>query len=112
MEAGLQEETKVQVRFAAKTGGQDAVDLNIPDTAFAVPDRLTRKGLAEVINGLLSLDPPQRFDFLVNGELLRSSLSTFLTNRNVSALCVLIKHCASSMVVNGAASLACSFRKS
>ena len=78
------QETKVQVRFAAKTGGQDAVDISVPGTAFAVPERLTRKGLGEVINGLLSLDPPQKFDFLINGELLRSSLATFLTNRNVS----------------------------
>jgi hypothetical protein len=80
-----EDEAKVQVRFFARAGGGiESVQVSIPDTAFAVPSRLTRKGLAEVINGLLELDPPQRFDFLINGDLLRSSLETFLANRHLS----------------------------
>ena len=45
----------VSVRFVSRL--PEPVD--IPDSAFAVPEGLTRKGLAEVINGLLQLDPPQ-----------------------------------------------------
>ena len=69
----------VSVRFVSRL--PEPVD--IPESAFAVPEGLTRKGLAEVINGLLQLDPPQPFDFLINEEFLRCSLATFLKNRHV-----------------------------
>lgn len=69
---------KIQVRFVSRLE-----ELEIPESAFAVPEGLTRKGLAEVVNGLLQLDPPQPFDFLINEEFLRSSLATFLSNRHV-----------------------------
>ena len=72
----------VSVRFVSRL--PEPVD--IPESAFAVPEGLTRKGLAEVINGLLQLDPPQPFDFLINEEFLRSSLATFLKNRHVRSL--------------------------
>lgn len=37
-------------------------------TAHGLGHRLTRKGLAEVVNGMLELtDEPQPFDFLING---------------------------------------------
>ena len=71
----------VSVRFVSRLPEQ----VEIPETAFAVPEALTRKGLAEVINGLLQLDPPEPFDFLINEEFLRSSLATFLKNRHVRA---------------------------
>ena len=73
---------KLQVRFVAKL--PDGDELDIPSNAFAVPDRLTRKGLAEVVNGMLDLDDPQPFDFLVNGEFLRCSLASFVKSRHLS----------------------------
>ena len=71
----------VSVRFVSRL--PEPVDL--PESAFAVPETLTRKGLAEGINGLLQLDPPQPFDFLINEDFLRCSLATFLKNRHVRA---------------------------
>ena len=93
MEVDGGDEAKVQVRFTSKL-------VSVPDNVFAVPDRLTRAGLAEVVHGLLleqhSDDDDDdddsgaggdssavRFDFLISGELLRSSLATFLSNRHV-----------------------------
>ena len=71
----------ISVRFVSRL--PEPVEL--PESAFAVPETLTRKGLAEVINGLLQLDPPQPFDFLINEDFLRCSLATFLKNRHVRA---------------------------
>ena len=47
----------------------------VTETPFAVPMRLTRYGLSEVINHLLGLDTPQPFDFLIDSVFLRTSLS-------------------------------------
>ncbi len=70
----------ITVRFVSRLP-----EVELPESAFAVPETLTRKGLAEVINGLLELDPPQPFDFLINEDFLRCSLATFLKNRHVRA---------------------------
>ena len=80
MQVDGEDEAKVQVLFTSEL-------VTVPDNAFAVPARLTRAGLAKVINGLLEHDDESamRFDFLINGELLRSSLATFLSNRHVRA---------------------------
>ena len=79
--AASENESKLQVRFISKIAD---TDLEIPDSAFAVPDRLTRQGLAEVINGMLELDPEQPFDFLINNEFLRCSLASFVKTRHLS----------------------------
>ena len=50
-----------------------------------MPGALTRYGLSEVVNHLLALDPPKPFDFLVDGELVRTSLRKLLLRKAISA---------------------------
>eukprot|EP00960_Hanusia_phi_P074064 768143-Hanusia_phi.AAC.7 len=54
------------------------------DLPLAVPARLTRLGLSEVVNHLLELDEPHAFDFLIDGELLRSSLEEHVRGKGLS----------------------------
>ena len=46
----------------------------LPSHPFTVPVHLTRLGLSEVVNALLSLPKPRPFDFVLDGSLVRSSL--------------------------------------
>eukprot|EP00850_Spirogloea_muscicola_P000678 SM000002S05758 [mRNA] locus=s2:2022853:2028350:+ [translate_table: standard] len=80
-EGGRGEERQAQVRFTTQLPPAQRV----PASSFAVPAHLTRYGLSEVINTLLGLDPPRPFDFLVEGELLRTSLEKLLVARKLSA---------------------------
>jgi len=50
----------------------------IPDTPLTVPGRLRRAALSVMVNHLLQLDPLVTFDFLVEGEFLRSSLEAYI----------------------------------
>eukprot|EP01050_Picozoa_sp_SAG11_P015593 SAG11_NODE_2039_length_3892_cov_1.839705_2_plen_437_part_00 len=75
------DETKLQVRFVSKIEDDELV---MPSNAFAVPERLTRQGLAEVVNGMLQLEEAQAFDFIINGEFLRCSLASFVKSRHLS----------------------------
>lgn len=49
-----------------------------------VPSNLTRYGLSQIINHLLSLDPARPFDFLISGDLLRTSLHSHIHDRGFS----------------------------
>ncbi|KAL2633693.1 hypothetical protein R1flu_005172 [Riccia fluitans] len=84
MEAEKQE-TQVQVRFNTKL----KQELRVVSTPFAVPSSLTRYGLSEVINALLGLEKPIPFDFLLDGELIRTSLEKLLLSKNLSAESIL-----------------------
>ena len=64
------EEVQISCKFVTRLPEQ----YRIAPTPIAVPGKLTRYGLSEVINHLLNLDPPKPFDFLVQGELVRTSL--------------------------------------
>lgn len=66
---------KIRIRF--ETTFQK---YRVTDTPFAVPIKLGRHGLAEIINHLLENDEEshQAFDFLVNGVLLRTSLKKII----------------------------------
>lgn len=76
------EETRqVQVRFTTKL--QPA--LRVPTTSIAIPAHLTRYGLSDIVNTLLGNDKPQPFDFLVEGELVRTSLEKLLLIKGISA---------------------------
>lgn len=76
------EETRqVQVRFTTKL--QPA--LRVPTTSIAIPANLTRYGLSDIVNTLLGNDKPQPFDFLVEGELVRTSLEKLLLIKGISA---------------------------
>ncbi|GJP33275.1 hypothetical protein CLOM_g17823 [Closterium sp. NIES-68] len=74
------DDRQVQVRFTTRLPAH----LTVPSTPFAVPVRLTRYGLSEVINTLLGRDAPQPFDFIVDGRLLRSSLRKCLLTSALS----------------------------
>jgi ribosome biogenesis protein YTM1 len=75
------EEAQVQVRFITK------LDIEVPETSFAVPDRLARYGLSEIINHLLghtdktSIRP---YDFLIDGQFLRTDLKKYLAEHALS----------------------------
>jgi ribosome biogenesis protein len=57
----------------------------ITDAPFAVPSKLGRYGLSEVVNHLLdSNDSPQPFDFAINGRLVRVSLKKFVVANRIS----------------------------
>ena len=57
----------------------------ITDTPFAVPSKLGRYGLSEVVNHLLdSSESPQPFDFAINGRLVRVSLKKFVELNRIS----------------------------
>jgi len=50
-----------------------------------VPSNMARYGLSEVVNRLLSSDPPVPFDFLVEGEFLRTTVAQYLETHRLSS---------------------------
>lgn len=77
----FENEDQIEVRFTTKLTDPA---LQVEDTPFFVPLRLARHGLSEIINSLLDLDPPRLFDFLINNQFLRTSLLTYVQQRNVN----------------------------
>ena len=76
-----------QVSFTTKLP-QEYVVTSMP---IAIPARLSRLGLSEVINTLLEgLDQTVPFDFIIAGELLRSSVHEHLASKGVSTEEVLV----------------------
>eukprot|EP01027_Heterolobosea_sp_BB2_P009949 GEZU01014655.1.p1 GENE.GEZU01014655.1~~GEZU01014655.1.p1 ORF type:complete len:524 (-),score=126.52 GEZU01014655.1:167-1738(-) len=70
---------EVQVVFVTKTCKK------VAETPFAIPVTLTRYGLSEIINHLLNQAAhPTPFDFLINGEFLRTSIEKFLERRGLT----------------------------
>jgi ribosome biogenesis protein YTM1 len=59
-------------------------EFRIIDTPFAVPSKLGRHGLSEVVNHLLERDDHQPFDFLIQGRLVRTPLSKFILLNGLS----------------------------
>jgi len=57
----------------------------VPEDELVVPGTLMRYGLSEVVNRLLSLDKPVPFDFVVNGEYLRTSVFAYLESHRLSS---------------------------
>ena len=52
---------------------------------IAIPARLSRLGLSEVVNTLLEdLETPVPFDFLIAGELLRSSVADHVAAKGMT----------------------------
>lgn len=72
-------EERVRVRFFTKYD-----DFRVTDNPFAIPSKLGRYGLSDVINHLLELPTPQPFDFLVNDQLLRVPLNKFIATNRIS----------------------------
>lgn len=72
--AALTELSEVQVKFVTRNA-----DLpQVPDTFLNVPVKLARYGLSEIVNALTETDPARPFDFLINGQFLRSDLLRYL----------------------------------
>ncbi|RMX66730.1 hypothetical protein DD238_003015 [Peronospora effusa] len=70
----------IRVKFVTKD-----VSIRVTETPFAVPTRLNRRGLSQIVNHLLDTnDKLQPFDFLIDGLFLRSSLDKYLQLNNVS----------------------------
>eukprot|EP01118_Nematostelium_gracile_P015489 TRINITY_DN6221_c0_g1_i1.p1 TRINITY_DN6221_c0_g1~~TRINITY_DN6221_c0_g1_i1.p1 ORF type:complete len:412 (-),score=115.34 TRINITY_DN6221_c0_g1_i1:20-1255(-) len=73
------DEDTVEVRFVTQLD-----EFRVTETPFRVLLRFGRYGLSGVINHLLALEPPKPFDFLINGEFLRTNLKDFLKERHLS----------------------------
>ncbi|CAO3657977.1 unnamed protein product [Umbelopsis ramanniana] len=78
--ADTTESEQVQVQFTTQQQ-----QYAITESAIFVPANFKRYGLSGIVNHLLGNDKPIPFDFLINGELLRTSLSQYLVSNNVSS---------------------------
>ncbi|KAF9582159.1 WD repeat-containing protein 12 [Lunasporangiospora selenospora] len=80
MEA-LVEGPQVQVRFVTQQR-----EFAIPETAIQTPANLRRYGLSEIINLILQNEGEKQrpFDFLIDGEFLRTSLLEYLNEKGLS----------------------------
>jgi ribosome biogenesis protein YTM1 len=70
---------RVRVRFISRSP-----QYAVTDAPIAVPTKLARHGLSEVVNHLLASTVPVPFDFLVDNQLLRGSLAKFIAANNIS----------------------------
>ncbi|ORX81810.1 WD40 repeat-like protein [Basidiobolus meristosporus CBS 931.73] len=75
----MEEGPQIQVRFTTRQ-----TQYAVTDTPIVVPTRLKRYGLSEIINHLLGLEKPKPFDFLIDGEFLRTSLNEYLVEKGLS----------------------------
>ncbi|KAL4927130.1 uncharacterized protein BDV17DRAFT_282784 [Aspergillus undulatus] len=62
-------------------------DIALPDNTgpILVPTGLKRYALSTLVNNLLSNDKPIPFEFLINGQFLRTSIDEYLTANGISA---------------------------
>ncbi|CAH0482812.1 unnamed protein product [Peronospora belbahrii] len=76
-----EEGPQIRVKFVTKD-----VSIRVTETPFAVPTRLNRRGLSQIVNHLLATDDDKLrpFDFLIDGLFLRSSLDKYLHTKNIS----------------------------
>ncbi|KAJ9077961.1 ribosome biogenesis protein ytm1 [Entomophthora muscae] len=70
---------QVQVKFITSLD-----NYRLPETIIYLPTHLRRYGLSEVVNHLLALEKPVPFDFLIQGEFIKSSLAHFMNQRDLS----------------------------
>ncbi|GAB5593834.1 ribosome bioproteinsis protein ytm1 [Umbelopsis nana] len=73
------EQVQVQVRFTTQQQ-----KYAITESAIFVPANFKRYGLSGIVNHLLGNEKPVPFDFLIHGELLRTSVAQYLAANNVS----------------------------
>ncbi|KAG0309083.1 WD repeat-containing protein 12 [Dissophora globulifera] len=91
----LEEGPQVQVKFVTRQR-----QFAIPETAIQTPARLRRYGLSQIINLVLQNEGEKQrpFDFLIDGEFLRTSLAEYLEERNLSTENVLTIEYVESML--------------
>lgn len=75
---------KSQVKIRLFTREKDE-SLHVQDTPMYAPISLKRYGLSEIVNHLLGTEKPIPFDFLIDGELLRTSLDEYLVKKGLSS---------------------------
>ena len=75
---------KSQVKLRFFTREQDE-SLHVQDAPMYAPISLKRYGLSEIVNHLLDFEKPVPFDFLIDGELLRTSLQDYLVKKGISS---------------------------
>ncbi|KAK9785343.1 hypothetical protein WJX73_002312 [Symbiochloris irregularis] len=80
-----QDQAQITCKFVTKL----PADFKVPAAPVAVPATTTRLGLSQIVNTLRTPKRAQAFDFLVNGELVRSSLEAILLANKISAESVL-----------------------
>lgn len=76
------DKSQVKLRFFNRERDES---LHVQDTPVYAPVALKRFGLSEIVNHLLQSEKPVPFDFLIDGELLRSSLEEYLTKKGLSS---------------------------
>ena len=76
------DKTQVKLRFFTR---EEDETLHVQDTPLYAPVSLKRYGLSEIVNHLLELPKSVPFDFLIDGELLRTTLQEYLTKKGLSS---------------------------
>ena len=77
-----EDKSQVKIRFFTREKDES---LHVQDTPMYAPISLKRYGLSEIVNHLLGSEKPVPFDFLIEGELLRTSLHDYLTKKGLSS---------------------------
>ncbi|KAJ1820174.1 ribosome biogenesis protein ytm1, partial [Coemansia sp. RSA 2598] len=70
----------------------------VPNTPIVVPQQLQRYGLSEIVNHLLGNEKPVPFDFLAEGQFLRTSIAEYLKQNGQSAENILTLEYVESML--------------
>ncbi|KAI8079998.1 WD40-repeat-containing domain protein [Halteromyces radiatus] len=73
------EQEQIQIRLITKQK-----QYAVKDAPILVPAAFKRYGLSEIVNSLLDLDKPIPFEFLIDGEILRTSIAEYLTEQQLS----------------------------
>ncbi|KAI9014135.1 WD40-repeat-containing domain protein [Hyaloraphidium curvatum] len=78
-EPAVAQDRQVRVEFVTKHE-----QYRIPETGMLLPASLKRYGLSEIVNHVLARETPVPFDFLVDGQFLRTSLLEHVTSNALS----------------------------
>ncbi|KAJ2225602.1 ribosome biogenesis protein ytm1 [Coemansia sp. RSA 1722] len=84
---------QVQIRLLAKQQ-----KYAVPNTPIVVPQQLQRYGLSEIVNHLLGNEKPVPFDFLADGQFLRTTIAEHLKENSQSAENILTLEYVESML--------------
>ncbi|ETV82293.1 hypothetical protein, variant 1 [Aphanomyces astaci] len=80
----LDEGAQIRVKFVTKNAA-----IRVTETPFAVPIKLARAGLSQVVNHLLNTATPKPFDFLVENTFLRTTLEKYVVTNHLTDEAVL-----------------------
>jgi ribosome biogenesis protein YTM1 len=75
-------DVSVPVIFTTKT------PYPLPSQKFMIPTTWKRYQLSQLVNKALALDRPIPFDFLVQGEILRTSLGQWCAEKGLGEVCL------------------------